>query len=83
MKRKEELTHLRGLSDADLWEELSGARREFFNLRMRLTTHQLDQHHEVRRARKRIARVQTLLRERQLLQLVMAMPATTSEARTR
>lgn len=72
MKRKEEMGHLRSLSEADLWEELSGARREMFNLRMRLATHQLDQHHEVRRARKRIARVQTLLRERQLLAAVMS-----------
>jgi large subunit ribosomal protein L29 len=81
MKRKEELTHLRGLSDADLWQELYGAQREFFNLRMRLTTHQLDQHHEVGRARKRIARIQTLMRERQLLQAVMAAPSS-SGART-
>ena len=75
MKRTEELGHLRGLNSADLWEELSGARRELFNLRMRLATHQLDQHHEVRRARKRIARIQTLIRERQLLEEVMTMSA--------
>ena len=82
MKRKEELTHLRGLSDADLWEELYGAQREFFNLRMRLTTHQLDQHHEIGRARKRIARINTLLKERQLFQEVMAISSVTGEART-
>lgn len=68
MKAREELGQLRSLSIADLWEELSGGRRELFNLRMRLATHQLDQHHEVRRARKHIARIQTLMRERELLE---------------
>jgi large subunit ribosomal protein L29 len=72
VKRREELTHLRSLNTAELWEELSGTRRELFNLRMRLATHQLNQHHELSRARKRIARIQTLLRERQLLEAVLA-----------
>jgi large subunit ribosomal protein L29 len=45
---------------------LEEAQRELFNLRFRLATKQLTNHREVRRAKRRIARIKTVLREREL-----------------
>jgi large subunit ribosomal protein L29 len=57
---------IRGLSDGDLAGQLEEAQRELFNLRFRLATKQLTNHREVRRAKRRIARIKTVLREREL-----------------
>jgi large subunit ribosomal protein L29 len=57
---------IRGLSDGDLAGQLEEAHRELFNLRFRLATKQLTNHREVRRAKRRIARIKTVLREREL-----------------
>lgn len=64
MKKKELKTKLRAKSDAELGEELLKLRREQFNLRMQGATGtgaKPDQHGK---ARKNIARVKTILRER-------------------
>jgi large subunit ribosomal protein L29 len=65
MKVKEELRELRQADLPKLAEQLEEARRELFNLRLRLATRQLTQHHEIRRVRKRIARILTVLSEKQ------------------
>ncbi len=57
---------IRGLSDSDLAGQLEEAQRELFNLRFRLATKQLTNHREVRRAKRKIARIKTVLREREL-----------------
>ncbi|MBM4443903.1 MAG: 50S ribosomal protein L29 [Chloroflexi bacterium] len=57
---------VRGLSDTDLVGQLEEAQRELFNLRFRLATKQLTNHREVRRAKRKIARIKTVLREREL-----------------
>lgn len=57
---------VRGLSDNDLAERLEEAQRELFNLRFRLATKQLTNHREVRNVRRKIARIKTELREREL-----------------
>lgn len=57
---------LRELSDADLTKALEEAYRELFNLRMRHATRQLEKHHVLRQARKRIARIKTIQSERRL-----------------
>jgi len=60
---------IRGLSDSDLAGQLEEAQRELFNLRFRLATKQLTNHREVRRAKRRIATIKTVLRERELTEV--------------
>ena len=55
---------LRAKSDVELREELTGLLREQFNLRMQKGTGQLGQPSELRRVRREIARVQTVLNEK-------------------
>ena len=60
------LKEFRDQSTSELMEQLEGTRQELFNLRFRVATKQLANHREVRRVKKKIARLQTLLREREL-----------------
>ena len=55
---------MRTKSDAELREELTGLLREQFNLRMQRGTGQLGQPTELRRVRRDIARVKTILNEK-------------------
>ncbi len=61
-----EIDDLRGLVDEDLAEELDDSRRELMNLRFRVATMQLANVNEINKTRKRIARINTLMREREL-----------------
>ena len=62
MKVKE----FRALSPDDLAEQLEEAHQELFNLRFRLATRQLVNHREIRMVKKKIARLKTIIREREL-----------------
>jgi large subunit ribosomal protein L29 len=55
---------MRRLSDTELADELKSAKEELFNLRFQLATRQLKNYRGVPAARKRIARVLTVLDER-------------------
>jgi large subunit ribosomal protein L29 len=55
---------LRAKKDSELREELSSLLREQFNLRMQRGTGQLATPHDLRRVRKDIARVRTVLNEK-------------------
>ena len=57
---------IRTLNDDQLNEELENVRREVFNLRFRAVTRQLSNTNEVGVARRKVAQVLTILRERQL-----------------
>ena len=57
---------LRGLDDERLVEELRKAKEELFNLRFQGATGQLENHGRLRAVRKDIARIYTILREREL-----------------
>ena len=57
---------LRVLSDEELAKQVEEAHRELFNLRFRLATKQLANHREVRTVKKRIARLKTIMREREM-----------------
>jgi large subunit ribosomal protein L29 len=50
----------------DLTKQLEETRQEMFNLRFRVATKQLVNHRELRRVKKKIARLKTLLAEREL-----------------
>jgi len=57
---------VRGLSDEELAKQLEEARRELFNLRFRASTRQMVNNREISRAKKSIARMLTVMREREL-----------------
>lgn len=54
------------LSDAELVDRLAESRREVFNLRFQLATGQLDNTARLGAVRKDIARVMTVLRDREI-----------------
>jgi large subunit ribosomal protein L29 len=56
----------RDMSDNDLKKEIEDTHQEMFNLRFRVATKQLVNHRELRRVKKKIARLKTLLAEREL-----------------
>lgn len=55
---------LKAKSEKELREQLSGLMREQFSLRMQKGTGQLTKPHELRRVRRDIARVNTILNEK-------------------
>ncbi len=57
---------LRDLSQADLTDKLTEAKEELFNLRFQAATGQLENHGRLRAVRRDIARIYTVLREREL-----------------
>ena len=60
------LTEIKAFSDAELQKKLDEAHRELFNLRFKLATKQLVNHRQLPAVRKRIARINTIIREREL-----------------
>ena len=60
------LKEFRDLGTEEVKKQLEESHQELFNLRFRLTTKQLVNHREVRRVKKKIARLNTLLTEREL-----------------
>jgi large subunit ribosomal protein L29 len=56
---------IRALSPDELSKQLETAHRELFDLRFRAATKQLVNHREIPRVRRTIARMKTVLRERQ------------------
>ena len=61
-----EIDDLRALVDEDLATELEEAHRELMNLRFRVATMQLANVTQVKSVRKRIARINTIMTEREL-----------------
>ena len=57
---------IRVLSDEELFKKLEEAHEELFNLRFRLATKQLVNHREVQRVKKEIAKLKTIIRDREL-----------------
>lgn len=57
---------LRNLTTAEIEQQSKSLKEELFNLRFQLATGQLDNPARIREVRKGIARVKTVLREREL-----------------
>ena len=57
---------IRSLSTGELAKQLEAAHQELFNLRFRLATRQLVNYREIPRVKKKIARLETIIREREL-----------------
>ncbi len=57
---------MRALGIEEMKKKLNEAHEELFNLRFRLSTRQLVNHRELAKVKKRIARLNTILREKEL-----------------
>ena len=66
------------LSSVDLEAKLREAKEELFNLRFQAATGQLDSHGRLRLVKKDIARIYTVVRERELG--IRSAPGTSNEA---
>jgi large subunit ribosomal protein L29 len=60
------IKEIRELSNEELVKQLEVAGDELFNLCLRAATRQLANHREIPRIRKEMARIKTVLREREL-----------------
>jgi large subunit ribosomal protein L29 len=54
------------MSSEELTKQLQAANRELFDLRLKATTKQLVNHREIPKTRRKIAVIQTIIREREL-----------------
>ena len=70
---------LRALSGADLVDKLREAKEELFNLRFQAATGQLESNGRLRVVKKDIARIYTVVRERELG--IRTTPGTNEEAK--
>ena len=57
---------IRDLADAELVTKLAEAKEELFNLRFQVATGQLDNNRRLHHVRRDIARIYTIMREREL-----------------
>ena len=64
MKRRDDLERLNNMSDADLKEEAARLKESLFRLNFKLALGEVDAVKTVRREKKTLARVQTLMRAR-------------------
>ena len=67
-KRREELEKLQGLSDEDLREEAVRIKESLFRLHFKMALGEMDAINAARREKKTLARVRTLMREREAAQ---------------
>ena len=65
MKRHEELEKLRGMSDDDLREEAQRIKESLFRLNFKLALGEMDAVKRLREEKRTLARLQTLITERQ------------------
>ena len=61
-----ELNKMREMTDAELAAELEKMKKELFNLRFQHVTGQLENPLQMKEVRKNIARVKTIMREKEL-----------------
>ena len=60
------IEEVRSKSEEDLWKELEESYQELANLRFRWATRQISNVYELKKTRKKIARIKTVMREREL-----------------
>ena len=68
MKRHDELERLHNMSDEELREEAGRLKESLFRLNFKLALGEVDAVKTVRREKKTLARVRTMMRQRQLEQ---------------
>ena len=57
---------IRDLGDEELKKQLEAAHKEYFELRLKDATKQLKNHRQIPAVKRRIARMKTILRQREL-----------------
>jgi large subunit ribosomal protein L29 len=60
------ISEIRALGDVELKKRLEDAHQELFNLRFRAATRQLANHREIPKVKERIARIKTIIKQREL-----------------
>ena len=60
------ISEVREMTDMELDKKLSDTKEELFNLRFQLVTGQLDNYMRLKEVRRNIARIKTIMREREL-----------------
>ncbi len=65
MKVNEVVKELRALSDEELISKVKEAKKELFDLRLKQSTGSLEKPSRIRELRKNVARMQTILKERE------------------
>lgn len=78
------IREIRDLGETELLERVESLKEELFNLRFQLATGQLDNPMRIKQVRHEIARILTVLRERELeaeLEALEGAPAGTEEER--
>ena len=60
------VAEFRALNPEELARQLEETHQELFNLRFRLATRQLVNHREIPKVKRKIARLETIMREREL-----------------
>ena len=68
MSRVEDREYLRGRNLVELQQDLKDARQELFQNRVRYATRALDNPEPIRKGRKKIARILTFIRQRELVE---------------
>jgi large subunit ribosomal protein L29 len=66
LKTKDYLKDLRGKTPEQLKSDLIDAKKELFNLRLQIATNQLNNNARIKEVRKNIARIQTIITQKQL-----------------
>lgn len=69
MANKEELQELLDMDDARLGRELDDTYRQLFTLRLQVATRQLQNVKQIGKAKRKVARIKTLQRQRELVAL--------------
>ncbi len=66
MKVNEVVKELRALSDEELNSRITEAKKELFDLRLKQSTGSLEKPSRIRELRKNVARMKTILKEREI-----------------
>ena len=61
-----EIDDIRNMNDQDLMENLDSTQKDLMNMRFRIATLQLSDTNSVKRTQRKIARIMTVIREREI-----------------
>ena len=61
-----EIDDIRNMNDQDLMENLDSTQKDLMNMRFRIATMQLSDTNAVKRTQRKIARIMTVIREREI-----------------
>jgi large subunit ribosomal protein L29 len=65
-----QVREIRNMGTADIQKQLEDAREEYFNLRFQRASGQLEDYNQFKRVRRDVARLLTILREREIAEWI-------------